>query len=214
MESQSHTQEELISKKEQIFKNIKDNLNYIYIILMIIVNTILSLLRVENGKIGLAYPKNGLGWALWITQVILVTFVGVMILGSFRRQGILQGHNDIKTTYKEYLDAITDRDEDVNPRSLKEYNRQRTINDALSKGTILIAVNLFVMSVVINLNPNALIALVINILFSVCFGIKAMLDAEDYVITELVIWYKLKIKELKEIEAKKQRRNKNGNKQS
>lgn len=214
MENQLLTQEESIKKKEQILKTIKDNLNYIYIILMVIVNTILSLLKVENGKIGLAYPKSGLGWALWITQVILVTFVGVMILGSFRRQGIVQGHKTINTTYQEYLNAISDRDEDVNPRSLKEYNRQRTINDALIKGSILVAVNLFVMSVVVNLNPNALIALVVNIILSLCFGIKAMLDAEDFVITELVVWYKLKIKELKEIEEKKKRRNKNGNKQS
>lgn len=210
MESQSHTQEELISKRQQFFSSIKDNLNYIYIILMIIANVILSLLRVENGKIGLSYPNSGLGWALWITQVVLITFVGVMILNSFRRQGILQGHSTINATYQQYLNAITDRDDDVNPRSLKEYQRQQTIRDTFTKGSALVAINLLAMSLAISLNPNALIALVINILFSVCFGIKAMLDAEDYVITELVIWYKLRIKEL---EAKKQRRNKNGNKQ-
>lgn len=206
MENQLHTQEESISNKQKIYNSIKDNLNYIYILLMIVVNTILSLLKVENGKIGLSYPNNGLGWALWITQVILITFVGVMILGAFRRQGILQGHNNIKTVYKDYLDAITDKNEDVNPRSLKEYTRQKTISDAFTKGAILVAVNLFVMSVVASLNPNALIALLTNIFLSVCFGIKAMLDAEDYVITELVIWYKIKTKELIEKALKKERK--------
>ena len=206
MENQLHTQEESTSNKQKIYNSIKDNLNYIYIILMMLVNTILSLLRVENGKIGLSYPNNGLGWALWITQVILITFVGVMILGAFRRQGILQGHHHIDKVYQEYLNAISERNEDVSPRSLKEYTRQRTINDAFSKGSILVSVNLFVMSVVINLNPNALIALFVNIIFSVCFGIKAMLDAEDYVITELVIWYKIKTKELIEKALKKERK--------
>lgn len=206
MENQLPTQEESISNKQKIYNSIKDNLNYIYILLMIVVNTILSLLKVENGKIGLSYPNNGLGWALWITQVILITFVGVMILGAFRRQGILQGHNNIKKVYQDYLDAITDKNEDVNPRSLKEYTRQKTISDAFTKGAILVAVNLFVMSVVASLNPNALIALLTNIFLAVCFGIKAMIDAEDYVITELVIWYKMKTKELIEKALKKERK--------
>ena len=206
MENQLHTQEESISNKQKIYNSVKDNLNYIYILLMIVVNTILSLLKVENGKIGLSYPNNGLGWALWITQVILITFVGVMILGAFRRQGILQGHNNIKKVYQDYLDVITDKNEDVNPRSLKEYNRQKTISDAFIKGAILVAVNLFVMSVVASLNPNALIALLTNIFLSVCFGIKAMLDAEDFVVTELVIWYKIKTKELIEKALKKERK--------
>lgn len=206
MENQLHTQEESTSNKQKIYNSVKDNLNYIYILLMIVVNTILSLLKVENGKIGLSYPNNGLGWALWITQVILITFVGVMILGAFRRQGILQGHNNIKKVYQDYLDAITDKNEDVNPRSLKEYNRQKTISDAFTKGAILVAVNLFVMSVVASLNPNALIALLTNIFLSVCFGIKAMLDAEDFVVTELVIWYKIKTKELIEKALKKERK--------
>lgn len=206
MENQLHTQEESISNKQKIYNSVKDNLNYIYILLMIVVNTILSLLKVENGKIGLSYPNNGLGWALWITQVILITFVGVMILGAFRRQGILQGHNNIKKVYQEYLDAITDKNEDVNPRSLKEYNRQMTISDSFTKGSILVAVNLFVMSVVVSLNSNALIALITNIFLSLCFGIKAMLEAEDFVVTELVIWYKIKTKELIEKALKKERK--------
>ena len=99
MENQSLTQEELtnldnerIKAREKAFKQIKDNLNYIYILLMIIANAIISLLRIENGKIGLSYPNNGLGWALWITQVLVITFIGVLILNSFRRQGIQNGH--------------------------------------------------------------------------------------------------------------------------
>lgn len=218
MENQLHTQEELtnpelerIKARERAFKTVKDNLNYIYVFLMIITNAIISLLRVENGKIGLSYPNNGLGWALWITQILVITFIGVLILNSFRRQGILQGHKSIKDTYHEYLEAITNRSIDSNPRSLKEYMKKQTISDALTKGTALILINLLVMSVVVSLNINALISLVVNILFSTCFGIKAMLDAEEYVITELVIWYKLKIKEIKEISQRKERREKNGN---
>lgn len=220
MENQLHTQEELtnldnerIKAREKAFKQIKDNLNYIYILLMIIANAIISLLRIENGKIGLSYPNNGLGWALWITQVIVITFIGVLILNSFRRQGIQNGHKTIEKTYTEYLNAITNKDIEQNPRSLKEYNKQQTLKDALTKGSALILINLLVISVGISFNLNALVALIVNIIFSTCFGIKAMLDAEDYVITELIVWYKIKIKEIKDVEIKKVRRKNNGNRQ-
>lgn len=220
MENQSLTQEELtnldnerIKAREKAFKQIKDNLNYIYILLMIIANAIISLLRIENGKIGLSYPNNGLGWALWITQVLVITFIGVLILNSFRRQGIQNGHKIIEKTYTEYLNAITNKDIEQNPRSLKEYNKQQTLKDSLTKGSALILINLLVISVGISFNLNALVALIVNILFSTCFGIKAMLDAEDYVITELIVWYKIKIKEIKDVEIKKVRKKNNGNRQ-
>lgn len=209
MENQLPTQEEstnFTSSKQKIYESIKNNLNYIYIMLMVLANVVLSLLRVENGKIGLSYPDNGLGWALWITQVILITFVGVMILTAFRNQGILHGHNTIKDTYQAYLNALMVRDNEVNPRSLNEYKRQQMIRDTFTKGFALVMVNLLAMSLIITLNPNALIALFINIIFSICFGIKAMLDAEEYVITELVIWYKIKTNELIEGQRKRERK--------
>lgn len=191
-----------VNKKKNALKTIKDNLNYIYIVLMIIANCIISLLKIEDGEVGFSYPKNGIGWVLWITRILITTFIGVMILNAFRRQGIKNGHVVIKSTYDEYLEAVSNNTKNKNPRGLKEYLREKTIKDSFSKGTILILINLLVMSLVISANLNALLALVTNIIFAVAFGIKAMLDAEEYVLQELIVWYKIKIKELKEIEEK------------
>ena len=198
MGNQSHTQE--VSISENIKKQIKENLNYIYILLMIIANALLSLLQINDGKIGIGYPQSTLGWILWTTQVLAVTFIGVMILSSFRRQGIKNGHGQIKDTYNVYIDKLTCNNKDVNPRSLKEYMNQRALQDSLVKGTIFAIINILVISIGISANLNSLMALVINILLATCFGIKAMLDAEDFVITELVTWYKLKIKEMENSE--------------
>ena len=215
MENQSPTQEKSIDSQRREFidntkKQVKENLNYIYIVLMIIANAILSLLQVNGGQIGINYPKNGLGWVLWVTQVLAVTFIGVLILNSFRRQGTKNGHAVIKDTYTKYLELISKQTKDINPRSLKQYLNERNLKDSLSKGTIFALLNLLALSVGISFNLNAFIGLVINVIVAVCFGIKAMLDAEDYVITELVIWYKLKIKEMeKENDIKE---NENGNK--
>lgn len=199
MENQSPTQETL-TKPNEIWNNtkkqIKENLNYIYIILMVMANALLSLLQIRDGEIGLNYPDSGLGWVLWITQVLAVTFIGVMILGSFRRQGIKNGHNHIQDTYNKYIELISKQNQDTNPRSLKEYMSQRALRDSIAKGSIFALINILVISIGISANLNSLMALVINILLATCFGIKAMLDAEDYVITELVIWYKLKIKDM------------------
>ena len=218
MENQSLTPEKLveskrIEQKEKFFAGVKDNLNYIYIFLMIIANCVISLLKIEDGAVGLRYPSDGLGWALWITQVLVITFLGVMILNTFRRQGIKNGHKTIKETYEEYLKAIANFKEEVNPRSERQYMKQQTLRDTFSKGSILIIVNLLVISAAISLNPNAILALFVNILLSVCFGIKAMLDAEDFVIKELVIWYKIKIRELTTPKEKKNERKISRNRQ-
>lgn len=185
-----------MEQKEKLTKALKDNLNYIYIFLMIIANCILSLLKIEDGAIGLRYPKDLLGWIMWATQIFLATFIGVMILNAFRRQGIKNGHNNIQGTYNKYLDAITNQNKEVNPRSLKQYLKVQALRDSLVKSLMFVILNIFIVSVVISANLNALLSLITNIIFAVSFGIKTMLDAEEYVVTELVIWYQLKTAEV------------------
>lgn len=185
-----------MEQKEKLTKALKDNLNYIYIFLMIIANCILSLLKIEDGAVGLRYPKDLLSWIMWATQIFLATFIGVMILNAFRRQGIKNGHNNIQGTYNKYLDAITNQNKDVNPRSLKQYLRVQALRDSLVKSLMFVILNIFIVSVVISANLNALLSLITNIIFAVSFGIKTMLDAEEYVVTELVIWYQLKTAEV------------------
>lgn len=185
-----------MEQKEKLTKALKDNLNYIYIFLMIIANCILSLLKIEDGAVGLRYPKDLLGWIMWATQIFLATFIGVMILNAFRRQGIKNGHNNIQGTYNKYLDAITNQNKEVNPRSLKQYLKVQALRDSLVKSLMFVILNIFIVSVVISANLNALLSLITNIIFAVSFGIKTMLDAEEYVVTELVIWYQLKTAEV------------------
>lgn len=185
-----------MEQKEKLTKALKDNLNYIYIFLMILANCILSLLKIEDGAVSLRYPKDLLGWIMWATQIFLATFIGVMILNAFRRQGIKNGHNNIQGTYNKYLDAITNQNKEVNPRSLKQYLRIQALRDSLVKSLMFVILNIFIVSVAISANLNALLSLITNIIFAVSFGIKTMLDAEEYVVTELVIWYQLKTAEV------------------
>lgn len=195
MENQSPILQRL-NNKEEIFKKIKDNLNYIYIALMIIVNCLISLLKIEDGQAQLRYPKDGLSWVLWATQILSITSIGVMILNAFRRQGVKNGHTVIKETYDDYLKCIQSHTKGSMPRSLKQYMTSNILRDSITKGGSLIIVNLLVLSVTISANLNSLLSLITNIIFSICFGLKAMLEAEDFVVSELVVWYKLKIEEL------------------
>lgn len=216
MENKSPTQQTLseeqrindrIEKKKSSLKIVKENLNYIYIMLMVIANVIISLLKIENGKIGLHYPNSALGWILWATQIIVTTFIGVMILGAFRRQGVKNGHKVIKDTYNEYLNVVSNDTKNKNPRSLRQYMRSQTIKDSMTKAPILIMISLLVVSLTISGNLNSLLALFTNIIFAISFGIKSMLDAEEYVIQELIVWYKIQIKTLKELKEKKEKIN-------
>ena len=185
-----------LEAKEKIGTAIKENLNYIYIVLMIIANCLLSLLRVEDGEVGVNYPKSKLAWIMFIIQILSTVVIGVMILNAFRRQGVKIGHKAIDEVYQRYLKAIARPDGNANPRSLKKYLRIQSTRDSLTKSLTFMVINVFVISVTINANINSLLSLIVNIIFAVSFGIKAMLDAEDYVLTELVIWYQIKIKEL------------------
>lgn len=179
--------------KEDFLKAVRNNLNYIYVTLMIIANCLLSLLKIEDGQVALTYPQTFWGWVLWLLQIFMTTFIGVMILNAFRRQGIKKGHELIKTTYERYLESIAHGEENANPRSLKEYMRKQTMKDGFSRGVILVLLNLLVVSLTICLNTNSVLALITNIIFAVGFGIKTMLDAEEYVVTELIVWYNQRI---------------------
>lgn len=192
--SNNYTTKDL-AKKEEIVKKIKENLNYIYIALMLICNCIFALFTIEDGSIGLNYPTTALGWVLWAIQIVLMTMLGVLILNAFRRQGIQSGHKAIKDVYDAYIAAMQKMHK-ITPRSLKQYMRSEIKRDTFTKGTVYVIVSVFVGSVLIGANLNNLISLVINILLSVGFGLKEMIDAEEFVVTELIIWYQLKTAEV------------------
>ena len=201
MENQLHIQQmynystKHIQEKNKVVNKIKDNLNFIYIVLMIIINTLFSLLKVEDGHIGLTYPHSVLGWVMWALNIFIKTLIGVLILGAFRRQGVKLGHDSIKDVYEHYLEVVrlynTKR-----PRSLAEYMKKEAAKDSTQKAFFFAVVSIFVGSVVIGSDLNNLLSLIIDILFAVGFGIKTMLDAEEFVVTELVMWYQLKIAEV------------------
>lgn len=191
-----------MQKKEEIMQSIRQNLNYIYIGLMIFANCLLALLKIEDGKVGLHYPSSLLGWVMFILQIIMTAVVAVLILNGFRRQGIKTGHEVIKNVYDNYIKAITKPMEGQSPRSLKKYMKIQRTKDGLQKGVSYVIMNVFIMSVAIGFNWNNLLTLVIDIVFAVGFGIKSMLDAEEYVVTELVIWYQLETKKANELNEK------------
>lgn len=202
MENQSHIPENYnyttkhLEQKERTLKLIKDNLNYIYIVIMIIIDIILSLLIIKDGKLGVNYPTTPLAWVFWCTRIFLQTFVGVMILNSFRKQGLKQGHEAIKDVYSTYLSTMLQRGPKRPPRSKKEYITKNITKDTLTKSVIFIISGIAVDSLLIGFNLNNLLSLVTNILFALAFGIKDMIDAEDFVVSELVLWYQLKIEEV------------------
>lgn len=199
MEKMSRTQESLNNKKDKAINNIKENINYIYILLITIVNIFLSLFTVSDGTVALLYPKTMLAWVLLIGQMVLQTVIGVLILNSFRRQGVKLGHKVIENIHKEYMEIIT-KEPKITPRSLKQYMSTEAIKNTISKSVIFMALSLFVGSVAITGSINNLVGLIMNIVLAMSFGLKALLEAEDFVINELSLWYKKRIKEIKKTE--------------
>lgn len=196
MENQSHTPGQskggLLEARENVLQSIRKNLNFIYIALMILANCMMSMLKIDDASIGLRHPSTVAGWILWSVQILSSTVIGVLILNSFRRQGISNGHKAIAGVYERYA-AIIRSDESSSPRSLKDYMRTHVIFDSITKSLLFVILNAFVMSMVISASINSLLSLICNIVFSIAFGIKAMLDAEEFVQTELAAWYTIQI---------------------
>ena len=203
MENKSPTQEKsnnvdkMLEKRNQVITKIKENLNFIYVGLLIVANVLVSLLVIDEGHLSVVHPTTFLGWVLWAVQIILETIIGVLILNAFRRQGVKEGfnHKEVQDLHKQYLELYV-KTNMKKPRSLKEYLGKHARIDGLTKSIIYITVSIFVGEAIISANWNNLISLVTNIIFAVSFGIKAMIDAEEYVLNELVIWYQLKIAEV------------------
>ena len=189
--------DKMVDKKNDILAKVKDNLNYIYIGLLVIANILVSLLVIEEGHLKVVHPSSALGWILWATQILLQTVIGVLILNAFRRQGVKEGfkHEEVQELHKKYLELLMNK-VPKKPRSLKEYLGKEAFKDSMVKSLIYIVVSIFVGECIISANWNNLLSLVTNVLFAICFGIKAMIDAEEYVLNELVIWYQLKIAEV------------------
>ena len=194
MENQSYTQNK--SNLDDVKSAIKNNLNYIAIALIMIGNALVSLLTIENGEVALNLPSGTLAWILWVSQIALSTFAGVMILLYFRRQGIKVGHEKIKDTYSRYLEASKKHTKQKQPRSLKQYMAKKGVKDIISKSILFSFTSLVVGTLLISANLNNLLSLIITSLLAVAFGIANMLDAEMFCVEELVVWYEQKIKEL------------------
>ena len=203
MENKLPTQEksskldQMVEKKDEIVAKIKDNLNFIYVGLLIVAHILVSLLVIDEGHLKVVHPTTWLGWVLWAVQIILTTTIGVLILNSFRRQGVKEGfkHPEVMDLHKQYIALLAEHSKKP-PRSLAEYMGKNAMKDSIGKAFGFIVASIFIGEAIISANWNNLLSLVVNIIFAVSFGIKAMIDAEDYVLNELVIWYQLKIAEV------------------
>ena len=192
------------------FDKLKENLNFISIALMVLVQILLSLLTIEDGELSFKAPATLVAWLFWVGQLLITVIIGVVILSFFRREGVRRGHKAIKETYDEYLMAINAHAKERKPRSLKEYMTKEGLKDTASKIVIYILVTLITGSLLISPNWNNIISLVANIILAIGFGIKTMLSAENFVTEELCVWYKKKTLEYKEKETQKHDRQMQG----
>ena len=192
------------------FDKLKENLNFISIALMVLVQVLLSLLTIEDGQLSFKAPETLVAWLFWVGQLLITVIIGVVILSFFRREGIRRGHKTIKEIYDEYIMAINAHAKERKPRSLKEYMTKEGLKDTASKIVIYILVTLITGSLLISPNWNNIISLVANIILAIGFGIKTMLSAENFVTEELCVWYKKKTLEYKEKETQENDRQMQG----
>lgn len=186
-EKQSHTLKTLI----------KDKLNYIVIVVFCLINILLSMFSFSGGFSLRPFPTTAIQWVFYILSILLPPTIGLLIVNQFRHQGIKEGLKEIDDVYKKYL-SLLPKKENIKPRSMKTYLRQVTTKDAIRRYIIAIVLSVFLVNVAVSADINGLVAVIANIVLFISFGIMAMMQAEEYVTSELVIWYKIEINKLEE----------------
>jgi hypothetical protein len=191
----------MIQQEEKLFtlkNSIKDKLNYIAIVLLIIVNIIFSLFNVTSDASLKELPDTAFAWVFWVLTILLPPTVGVFILQAFRNEGIKEGEKNIKETKNRYLE-LTIIDKKNNQLSKNAYITKRMAKDIISKYSIAIIISLIITETIISVNINSLVNIIVNIILFIIFGILEMIKSEDYVSNELILWYKKEISRLEKI---------------
>lgn len=174
-----------LNSKEEKQSNsnpLKENMNFIMIAMLSIMQVVLSCLSSINGSIQFIFPKTVWGWILLIAPKVATSVLGYMIWMNFFDKGKENGKktedykksiailNEIQGKSDKYIINI------VNPL---KWERDAKIKKGVKMVLMLLVTTFLISELIVAFNVSSLIASVLSILISMVYGFQMMNKAEE-----------------------------------
>lgn len=190
-----------LTLQEKVDKWVREYNNYITIFGLLILNILISVMVIEDGKLIINQFENNtwLDWLLWSILIIIPSVIAVLVRTSFRKEGIVRAKLQYQDLVDEYLELVR-RDPNMRIRSEREFLTENAAKHTVKTllGTLIIS--FFSANLLYGADTTGILRLFINMMTSIVIGFKAFSESYNYGKEELKIWYKLEIKRLKDTE--------------
>lgn len=161
---------------------LKDNMSYIMIALLSVMQVVLSCLSSINGNITFVFPTTAWGWILLVSPKILISVLGYMIWNSFFDKG---KDNAYKTdAYKKSQKILLD----IQGKSAKNeldvvnpliWEKKTKVKKGIKMVIMLTVTTFLVAELIVAFNIASLVSSLLSLLISILYGFRMMITAEE-----------------------------------
>lgn len=168
--------------KEKKLNPYKENMNFIMIALLSVMQVVLSCLSSVNGQIQFVFPTTVMGWILLVVPKIVISVLGYMIWLNFFDKGKA---NAKKTEeYKKAINILneiqgkSDKNiiEAVNPL---KWEAKMKVSKGIRMIITLMLTTFLISELIVNFSVASLVSSILSILMSCVWGFSMMTKAED-----------------------------------
>lgn len=170
------------TNKEKVSGSLKENMSWIMIVLLALMQIVLSCLSTVNGNIQFIFPDTAWGWILLIAPKIAISVLGYMIWSNFFDKG---KQNAQKTEeYQKAQDILTKLQGKTTKNIIQvvnpvQWEKQQKIKKGI-KLTVSLAITSFIIGeLFVAFSIASLVGTLVSLLFSVFWGLQMMTSAEE-----------------------------------
>ena len=170
------------TKRDKANNTLKENMNWIMIVLLALMQVVLSCLSTVNGNIQFVFPQTPWGWVLLIAPKIAISVLGYMIWSNFFDKG---KQNAFKTEeYKKAQDILTEIQGKTTTNVINVVNpvvweKKQKLKKGV-KLTLSLAVTSFIIGeLFVAFSIASLVGTLVSLLMSVVWGLQMMNSAEE-----------------------------------
>lgn len=187
--------------QQPLAQRLINNSNYILVVALILINVVINVMEIEDGKIQLNSFKEYI-WLDWVFWGI-ITFVPPVITVVMRTVLQKEGISKSKSTYPELIDehySYIKHDSSKKVRSESEYLREEATKKSIKTLLITLIGSFLTGSLSYGWDTTSWLRLALNTLMALVVGFLAFTASYNYGITELKTWYILDIERLKSLD--------------
>lgn len=170
------------TKREKANNTLKENMNWIMIVLLALMQVVLSCLNTVNGNIQFVFPTTVWGWVLLIAPKVAISVLGYMIWSNFFDKG---KQNAFKTDYYQKAQDILTKIQGKTTKNIIDvvnpvvWEKHQKIKKGI-KLTLSLAVTSFIIGeLFVAFSVASLVGTLVSLLMSVVWGLQMMNMAEE-----------------------------------